>query len=357
MSLAASGQAGHAVTRRAARFLEASARGSGAWPIDSDLSSWVTTLSVKALAAAGLLEPALSEAERMKLAEELVSRQYREVHPYTGASPGGWAWTDLPGGVPDADDTAGALLALRLLAPDSAAARRAAARGLCWLLDLQNRDGGLPTFCRGWGKLPFDRSGADLTAHALSAFLAWAGDLGGEAGLDARRIERAARRAIAYLREAQNAGGSWTPLWFGNERAPGFENRTYGTARVVGALEDAAARGLEVDDLLYRGRSWLRAAQNPDGGWGGAAGVESSVEETALAVAALASRDERKREDSLRENLRRGAAWLVEAVESGAIDTPSPIGFYFANLWYHEKLYPWIFTLEALGRMQQDSRV
>ena len=38
---------------------------------------------------------------------------------------------------------------------------------LDWLIHLQNRDGGWPTFCRGWGALPFDRSGCDLTAHVL----------------------------------------------------------------------------------------------------------------------------------------------------------------------------------------------
>src|SRR6266436_6288752 len=42
----------------------------------------------------------------------LLRQQYRVEHPYTHAAPGGWAWTDLPGGVPDADDTAGAVLAL-----------------------------------------------------------------------------------------------------------------------------------------------------------------------------------------------------------------------------------------------------
>ena len=84
------------------------------------------------------------------------------------------------GAVPDADDTAGALLAFARW-PGSAAwsgdacARvdAAAAAGVQWLLGLQNRDGGWPTFCRGWGKLPFDRSGADLTAHALRALRAW----------------------------------------------------------------------------------------------------------------------------------------------------------------------------------------
>src|SRR4029078_7639813 len=46
--------------------------------------------------------------------------------------------------------------------------------GLHWLNTLQNRDGGWPTFCRGWGHLPFDRSGPDLTAHALRAIRALA---------------------------------------------------------------------------------------------------------------------------------------------------------------------------------------
>ncbi|MFO0796557.1 MAG: hypothetical protein U0804_03710 [Gemmataceae bacterium] len=43
-------------------------------------------------------------------------------------------------------------------------------------------------------------------------------------------------------------------------------------------------------------------------------------------------------------------AWLVEAVETGRFREASPIGFYFAKLWYFEKLYPLIFTVAALGR-------
>ena len=33
-------------------------------------------------------------------------------------------------------------------------------------------------------------------------------------------------------------------------------------------------------------------------------------------------------------------------VESGEWLRPSPIGFYFAKLWYYERLYPMIFTVE-----------
>jgi len=50
------------------------------------------------------------------------------------------------------------------------------------------------------------------------------------------------------------------------------------------------------------------------------------------------------------EVVTRGLAWLIEAVESGRFRDPSPIGFYFAKLWYFEKLYPLIFTVAALGR-------
>ena len=41
----------------------------------------------------------------------------------------------------------------------------------------------------------------------------------------------------------------------------------------------------------------------------------------------------------------------MEQVENGAWRVPSPIGFYFAKLWYFEKLYPMIATVGALTRL------
>jgi squalene-hopene/tetraprenyl-beta-curcumene cyclase len=58
-------------------------------------------------------------------------------------------------------------------------------------LGLQNRDGGIPTFCRGWGA--FDRSSPDITAHALRARAAWRNDL---PPAMSRRVDRAAARAL-----------------------------------------------------------------------------------------------------------------------------------------------------------------
>src|SRR5207247_4917533 len=142
-------------------------------------------------------------------------------------------WTDLPGGVPDADDTPGALLALRKLGPPDAATRTAALAGMRWLLGLQNRDGGIPTFCRGWGALPFDRSSQDLTAHALRAWNAWRTEMDPR---DRSGLVRAMSRGLGFLIRTQREDGAWVPLWFGNEHAPHDENPLYGTAHVVCAL-------------------------------------------------------------------------------------------------------------------------
>src|SRR5207302_535866 len=112
------------------------------------------------------------------------------------------------------------LLAIRHLGPIDDELRAAARAGLTWLLHLQNADGGIPTFCRGWTNLPFDRSGSDLTAHALRAWAAWWFDCP-ELRPD---MSRAARRAIEYLAKAQRPDGSWAPLWFGNQLARGEAN-------------------------------------------------------------------------------------------------------------------------------------
>jgi squalene-hopene/tetraprenyl-beta-curcumene cyclase len=37
-------------------------------------------------------------------------------------------------------------------------------------------------------------------------------------------------------------------------------------------------------------------------------------------------------------------------VETGRHRDSSPIGLYFAKLWYYEKLYPLVFTVSALGQ-------
>jgi len=329
MSLCAAGYTDHPVLALGLQFLRNSMQPDGSWPIDTNLATWVTTLSVNAL---GNHLPAEGRAP---IRDWLLSQQYKTVHPYTGAAPGAWSWTDLPGGVPDADDTPGALLALAKLDPHNPGVIAAASNGVQWLLDLQNRDGGIPTFCRGWGKLPFDRSSPDLTAHTLHAWSVWKSVN--------PRTEDAMNRALHFLEGAQRADGAWVPLWFGNQYARNDENPVYGTARVLASLQHVQPESeMTVDAVM-----WLLDVQNDDGGWGGDRGVASSIEETALAVSALHGFFGQ----SVAVAIEGGVNWLVEATKGGEETPPTPIGFYFAKLWYFEKLYPLIFAADALGRV------
>jgi len=351
MNLAAAGLGDLPVAAKAVEFLRHSLRDDGSWPIDTNLATWVTTLAVNALAGAPDFAERVPVEERRAILNWLLAQQHREVHPFTNADPGGWAWTDLSGGVPDADDTSGALLALRSLGIGDDRILQAAEAAIRWLLGLQNRDGGIPTFCRGWGRLPFDRSGADLTAHALMAIHAWQDDISPDLRSRARP---ATSRALACLADVQRPDGAWVPLWFGNEAAPEEENPVFGTARVVQALSALVRPDAPgVAEMLTRGVRWLLAAQGGDGGWGGAPGVGPSIEETALAVDALARilSVTPRTADGLDEAVARGSAWLVDRTDRGRVFAPSPIGFYFARLWYYERLYPLVFTTAALERV------
>lgn len=338
MSLAAMGLRENPVVLKGTQFLLKSVRTDGSWPIDTNLATWTTTLAIKALS----YQPgAINPEDRHGLRNWLLAQQYRTVHPYTHAAPGGWAWTDLPGGVPDADDTPGALLALLRLGAVDGRTERAGWAGVSWLLGLQNRDGGIPTFCKGWGALPFDRSSPDLTAHTIRAWNAWRTMIPqGERP----RLERGMKRALEFLKRVQRPDGSWLPLWFGNEHAPDDENPLYGTAQVVTALREVSEAGSqEALALAKSGMEWIAGAQNEDGGWGGVKGVPSTTEETGLAVEALAGSAHVTECD-------RGVLWLTERVRAGTWKEPAPIGFYFAKLWYSERLYPLIWAVAGLGK-------
>jgi squalene-hopene/tetraprenyl-beta-curcumene cyclase len=339
MALASAGNGDHPVARQGVEFLRASGQADGSWAIDTNLATWVTTLAIKALAH----QPgALTPEQKLTLRAWLLGQQYRVEHPYTHAAPGGWAWTNLPGGVPDADDTPGALLALLELGIVDPPTRLAGQMGVRWLLDLQNRDGGIPTFCRGWGALPFDRSSPDLTAHTLRAWSAWLPQL--DSAL-AARTRRGITRGLAFLEERQRDDGSWLPLWFGNEHAPDDENPLYGTAHVILALRELGDRAFTLPaHLLPRAQRWLVDRQDASGGWSGAPGGPTSTEETALALEALAGTEHVGA-------VERGTAWLLARIEADAWREPAPIGFYFAKLWYYERLYPQVWTVGALGRV------
>ena len=114
-------------------------------------------------------------------------------------------------------------------------------------------------------------------------------------------------------------------------------------ARMLSGLQGDSTR--LHDPVALRGVSFLKEAQNADGSWGGAPGVEGSIEETALACDALTGFERRNA-----AALEKGLAWLCREIAQGRLSRPAPIGLYFAKLWYFEKLYPIVFTLSALRR-------
>lgn len=464
MSLAATGRSQCQVSKNGLEFLLDSMDEDGLWPIDTNLATWVTSLSMHALSC----DP---EDDGTWCTDSLIqwhlSCQHLNRHPFTGAEPGGWGWSDLSGAVPDSDDTPAAILALsearRWRAKDNEKMKAAIERGVRWLELLQNRNGGWPTFCRGWGKLPFDRSSNDLTAHAMRALLA------ASAILDRKPDKTSLDRARRFLINHQQSDGSWLPLWFGNQDREDESNPIYGTAKVL-----AAAVHFLDDSAVDRATNYLICQQNQDGGWGGGPSLTqwleqsessasngerprvgkisatlSSIEETALALDSLltvanarqvelttqtdtVNRFKETREtlaagkenqqhprpiteenqqneagstkrssspspeskdpttqpiptkggtivkvsaetienkpasriteeskgleaqdavtDALCESIIQGTNFLIDGLESGRHRVAWPIGFYFAKLWYHEKLYPYVFSASALGK-------
>lgn len=331
MSLAASGQGAHPVARKCISFLRDTVRTDWSWPIDTDLSVWLTSQACLAL----------PESETSKAREFLIAQQQQSVNLSTVSLPGGWAWTHRSGGVPDADDTSAALVCLSRSASNSS--HTTLRQGALWLLKLQNADGGWPTFCRGRGHLPFDASAPELTAHAIRALLAC------RTHISRDNLDNALSHASQYLARTQRAEGSWVPLWFGNQYHQLRENAVLGTGRVILGVNALLDDNLDFITAKFpverrnRAIDYLIQQQNSDGGWGGIQGVPSTIEETAIATEALANTGT----DQVLDSLVKGVNWLSAKVFEGRLHS-TPIGLYFANLWYSEELYPLVWTASAL---------
>lgn len=308
---------------------------------------WDTALAVTALRDAGVPadDPALVRAADWLLAEEVsVAGDWAVRRP--ALAPGGWAFEFHNDGYPDTDDAAEVVLALRRV-DTSSPADAACARGIAWVVGMASRDG-------GWGafdadntsglvrRLPFcdfgeviDPPSADVTAHVVEMLA--------ETGWS---HSDACRRGVAWLRRAQEPGGSWFGRW--------GVNHLYGTGAAVPAL---VAAGVRLDDpAVRRAVQWLRSVQQPGGGWGedirsyrDPAWVgrgTATASQTAWALLALLAAGERG------EDVRAGIRWLLEHQRpDGTWDEPQFTGTGFPgdfSINYH--LYRHLFPLSVLGR-------
>jgi squalene-hopene/tetraprenyl-beta-curcumene cyclase len=172
---------------------------------------------------------------------------------------GGWAFQFANGYYPDLDDTAVVAWAMHQ-ARDPARYADSICRALDWLVGMQSRNGGFGAFdadntCYYLNKIPFADHGAlldpptsDVTARVVTVL----------ARIGREQDQPAMQRAIGFLREQQEADGSWFGRW--------GTNYIYGTWSVLMAL--AQAHIGPNDSAVRHAVAWLKQKQNADGGWG-----------------------------------------------------------------------------------------
>jgi len=213
---------------------------------------------------------------------------------------------------------------------------------------MQNRDG-------GWGAFDRDNDSSLLTRVSFADHNAMIDPSTGD--LTARVLEYLGRlkwpasdpriqRAVGFLRQDQTPEGPWYGRW--------GVNFLYGTSGVLRALETL---GLQKEAESQRAVAWLRAVQNPDGGFGESCGSyddpefkapgHSTASQTAWALIGLLAAGETS-EPAVKQAVgyllgqqRDNGTW-VEAAFTG---TGFPRVFY---LKYH--LYRNVFPLYALAR-------
>lgn len=249
--------------------------------MDNDV--WSTALCALALHELGepLDSPTLAPAIEYLLSCQCDEPMPKENQRRIGAKrTGGWPFQRGNESMPDTDDTGVVLAVLATLAGERSrrALFQAIDDGVAWVLDMQNDDGGFPTFV--WGlpsKKPgpmFDRElpiGLDDPAELVRSFFEPAPEYGDPAlegvtgrvlwGLGAAGLGRdhpAVSRAIEFLREQQLPDGAWWGRWKACYLAE--------TATIVLGLssvgEDPTA------PWVQRALDWIVAHQNDDGGFG-----------------------------------------------------------------------------------------
>lgn len=222
---------------------------------------WDTALSCHALQQAdraGDSDVVLKGLDWLKPLQQLEgAADWQDQHPDLPG--GGWAFQYENDHYPDLDDTSVIAWAMHN-AGDTKRYGHAIDRAAQWLRGMQSANGGFAAFDSDndhdyLNEIPFadhdallDPPTSDVTARVV-AFLSQRNNVA-----DAEAIHR----AMEFLRNEQEADGSWFGRW--------GTNYVYGTWSVLSALE-AAGEDMQ-QPWIRRAVTWLEGMQRADGGWG-----------------------------------------------------------------------------------------
>ncbi len=276
-------------------------------------STWNTAHSIIALREANLDK---NHPRLVKGAEWLISAQNQD---------GGWSWDKSLGSA--TGETANVIKALNNvdLGKNNSLKNESLDKGIKYLLNMQNNDGGWPSFERNNSG---DPSIPDYSGYVLQALA--------ESGYDYN--SPSVKKGITWLQQTQTKDGTWLGCW--------FYAYTYGTSQVITALKAVNNSSEEDDVYMKKAIDWLKSHQNPDGGWGEDylsfldpkyAGIgNSTIEQTSWTLIALLEAGEEP-EDSV---IQKGIAFLIEHQNPDGSWSPSYVGYNgFGGIGAADSLY------------------
>lgn len=240
-----------------------------------------------AQAALALLDSDQAPASLSRAVQHLTAQQHTDLQPRANqrrrgaVRTGGWAFQQGNPTMPDCDDTGLVLAALGAHAEGqcSRPLLEAIDRGIAWLRDMQNPDGGWPAYVwnlPGKARGPMFGPGYSMPSfddprRAVATFVAPPPELGDPAteGVTARvlmglgacgvgRDDPSVCAAIEFLQAQQCDSGAFWDRW--------MTCYLPGTATVISGL---AAVGEDMrSPYVERALTWMREQQNDDGGFG-----------------------------------------------------------------------------------------
>jgi squalene-hopene/tetraprenyl-beta-curcumene cyclase len=310
---------------------------------------WDAAYALFALGEAGV--PA-TDPRLVKCADWILQKQVRKPGDWKiknpKGEPGGWYFEFNNEFYPDVDDTAMVCLALsRVEHSNGRYQRESVQRAIDWVLSMQCKNGGWASFDKDNDRMVFqyvpfadhnamlDPATVDITGRMLECLATY--------GFD--QSHPAVKKAIQFVRDEQEADGSWFGRW--------GVNYIYGTALVLRGIE---AVGVERNEpMVQQAAEWLRMVQNSDGGWGETMASyddanlrgqgESTASQTAWAIMGLLAVG-----DTRSECVARGIAYLLKTQKKeGSWEEALYTGTGFPRVFYLKyHLYAQYFPLIAL---------